>query len=440
MSQNPYDPSEPGADFDQDVKVDKPGIVGARWWHKTLRAEETNAPSRRNVLKGLLAAGGAMALMGYGVSKLMEEPKESTSLAKRSSLDMQKQYGWDFGARGKALVFDGTSQAPFVREALERLSAVMTPKIHTKFYVGTLVESLTAKPTAVLPDPVEGALPFTRLADVIVPMVTASMEKAYRAGEALARHCAGRQHLAVLADLPGPEAVAFAAGACGVFEPVLLFDNWPHPHGVVPSHLTLAALAYYQPRFSEQANARVYAEPIFVLDRSRLSSYSEQSDRFDNRYYARMPKLEALARAEIKGLFYVAPSVADLPEPDDLNGVLATGTTPPEVDVRALALTDFGNEADSSSSASLYYGGSEETDGSFWANYPIEPGFRPRSGQKIASSPTKDHRFAPRAAASPTPPSNLGTVAVIVTASGLLVAAALDRRGSMNRFSGGWSG
>jgi hypothetical protein len=31
-------------------------------------------------------------------------------------------------------------------------------------------------------------------------------------------------------------------------------------------------------------------------------------------------------------------------------------------------------------------------------------------------------------------------VAVVATASGLILAAALDRRGSMNRFAGGWSG
>ena len=28
------DPKQPGYEFQQDVALDKPGIVGARWWHQ----------------------------------------------------------------------------------------------------------------------------------------------------------------------------------------------------------------------------------------------------------------------------------------------------------------------------------------------------------------------------------------------------------------------
>ncbi len=87
----------------------------------------------------------------------------------------------------------------------------------------------------------------------------------------------------------------------------------------------------------------------------------------------------------------------------------------------------------------MHYGGSPETDESFWVNYPFWPGFRQKDFQVVASSSTKDYRVSPRPSTRPAPQS-FGHVAVAVTATGLLVAAALDRRGSMNRFSGGWGG
>ena len=61
-------------------------------------------------------------------------------------------------------------------------------------------------------------------------------------------------------------------------------------------------------------------------------------------------------------------------------------------------------------------------------------------GAKKASSTTADHAFVPRGTSSLGPPANFGTVPVIITASGLILSAALDRNGSMNRFAGGWSG
>lgn len=439
-------PGEKPGGFEKDVEVDKPGIVGARWWHRSLM-EEDRTVSRRGALKGLLVAGGVVGgigALGYGFVKAVEQPGEPVSLETRRSLDMQKKYGWDFGARGTALVFDGRSEAPFVRAELERLAEVMQPRLNAKFHVPTLVESLLATPTMTLPEPPDGsprpdAAPFQRLADVVVPVVTPAMERAYRVGEALARLSADRQSISVLVDLPGPEAVAFAAGACAVFEPVLLFDNWPHPHGVVPSHLTLAALAYYQPRFAEQAKSRRFAEPIFLLDRSRLSQYFEESDRFDNRYYARMPKLEALSRDGIKGLLYVVESGADLPEPDDLNGTLSVGVTA-GLEVRALALSDFDDPNGTTASGPAYYGGSPETDASFHRNYPLGSAVGGGFVQKVAPSTTKDHPFLARSNAAATPPPKFGTVAVVMTGTGLLVAAALDRKGSMNRFAGGWGG
>src|SRR5271170_5569626 len=72
----------------------------------------------------------------------------------------------------------------------------------------------------------------------------------------------------VVVDLPGPEAVAFAAGAASAFDPVFALDNWPHPRGVVPAHQTLAAAAYCQPLFARRASGSAAPRwPLLVLDR-----------------------------------------------------------------------------------------------------------------------------------------------------------------------------
>ena len=442
------DPNKPRAEFERDVSVDKPGIVGARWWHKSLMDEEGKV-QRRSVLMGFAVAGGAVAAisaLGIGFYKLVAG--ESTALVPKKALDMQRQYGWDFGARGVPLVFNGVAEGPFVRSALDSLAAVMTPAPgpNTKYHVGTLVESLLQRPTATLPDPEDGqpapdAAPFKRVADVLMPVITPEMRRAYAAGEALARLTGWRPGLAVLVDLPGPEAVAFAAGAAASFEPVLLLDNWPHPHAVVPSHMTLAALAYYQPRFASQKE-RVVSAPLFVLDHARLSSYSEESNRFDNRYYARMPKLDVLAKDGVRALFYVVASPAALPEPADLHAILSAKPASAEaaVDVRALAVSDFAADAAAGTPDKVFYAGSARSDAAFWDKYPFgtKPAAAP-SAPGTAVTAAKDYQFAPRPGVN-TSLATIGTVAVVATASGLILAAALDRRGSMNRFAGGWSG
>lgn len=394
--------------FKQDILLNKPGIVGARWWNQGLLDEESRM-SRREALVGMAVLGGTavVALAGFGaLVAALSDDSESTSISERPALDMQKFYGWDFGARGTALVFDGASHAPFVREDLAKLPGIMAPRPgpFAKHYIPTLVESVLSKPSLTLPDPQDGlARPdgaaFKRLADVLVPIVTPKMQQAYAAGEALARLAQGRTGLAVLVDLPGPESIAFAAGAVAAFEPVLLLDNWPHPYGVVPSHLTLAAMAYYQPRFAWR-HERPHGQPLFVLDRTRVAPYTESSTRFDNRYHARVPALENLAKDGVKTFFYVAETPEALAEPDDVNRELGRPAQDVPLERRAAVLADFQDEA------------------AFWT--------KPRV-----------HSFAPRPYISL---ARVGTVPVVVTVSGVILSAALDRSGSMHRFSGGWSG
>jgi hypothetical protein len=156
-----------------------------------------------------------------------------------------------------------------------------------------------------------------------------------------------------------------------------------------------------------------------------------------------MPRLDVLAKDGVRALFYVVASPAALPEPADLHAILTAkpAGAEPAVDVRALALTDFDQEPAAGASDKVYYGGSARTDASFWDKYPFgsKPATAPTPGPATAVVAPKDYQFAPRPAAASTLPS-LGTVAVVATASGLILAAALDRQGSMNRFAGGWGG
>lgn len=408
-----------GPEFKKDVALDKPGIVGARWWHQGLLDEEAKM-TRRTAMVGLATAAGVVAAIGGLAGIAAMSGPEPTQLAHRDALVMQRVYGWDFGARGVPLAFDGKSTLPFNRNDIALLPALMTPAPgpFAKYHVPTLLESLTAAPAARLPDPGDGGppidgVPFRKLYEVIEPIHTGPMDEAYQAGEQLARLALSQPGLGVVVDMGGPMAIAFAAGAAAAFEPVFLLDNWPHPKAVVPSHVALAALAYFQPRFAQAKKTRTNAPPLFVLDRNRLSPYAEDSQLFDNRYYAKMPKLSSLSKDGIKTLLYVVATPLMLPEPDDLNPIFAQPKAETGIDVRAVALADLRVDLPT-----------------FWGKGAPEAG-----APELTNA--HHHQFHLRALA---PPPSFSKVPVIVSASGLIISAALDRSGSMNRFSGGWYG
>ncbi|MFO0615776.1 MAG: hypothetical protein U0414_24490 [Polyangiaceae bacterium] len=488
----------------RDVVINEPGMIGARWWNRSLIAYDKSV-SRRKVLKTIAVAGGVALFIGLavkGISSASSDDSEDVQLQLKKSLDMQRQYGWDFGARGVPLVFDGVKMSPFDRQKLQKLAALMVPRDadHRSFHRGTLTESLVAQPSTSLPDPDGQASfgpKFVPLIDVIVPAESIAMKTAYAAGEAFARLCLASptsvsalpvprktvdgKRLGLLIDMPGAESVAFAAGAAELFEPVMLFDNWPHPRGVVAAHDTLAALAFYQPRF--EATAPIERKwPAFMLDRNRVAQYSDASDRFDNRYYARFPSAESLRAKNITQILYVVSRPTSLPEPSDLNeplSLLASDAVAPAIGARALAASEFSwsslaplppaptasaatGAASASASASpaasasasvrappsapplatksTYYGGKPATDASIWALYPMLESTTPQ-GTEVTENAATRYRFLKHASASQKEPDNFGVVGVMVAAgSGLIIAAALDRAGSMNRFSGGWSG
>jgi hypothetical protein len=159
---------------------------------------------------------------------------------------------------------------------------------------------------------------------------------------------------------------------------VFTFDNWPHPLGVVPSHWTLGACAYYLPLFDVAAQRRTPPSmPVFVLDANRLNSYRDEVNQFDNRYVAPVPSAASLASLGIKRLLYLRPDGGRLTELDDLNADFVAWEQG-GIEVRAVALSDFtaqqaaatGAAANSSGGgASYYYGGHAHFHPLFWSNY-----------------------------------------------------------------------
>jgi hypothetical protein len=476
--------------YARDRLVDKPGIVGARWWHESL-VDQAAQIARRDAIRNILIAGGVIA--GFGAMLAMCVKAGSSGLgstpdvsdARKTALEMQKEYGWSFGAVGEALVFDGVTTKPFEAGALRSLAPDLAPasKKLVPFFQATLFQSPDAVPPSLGKLDSSEVGGFQPLSSVMKPIFTPAMDAAYARGKSLASLFASLAEngqapasakTALIVDLPGPEAVAFAAGASAMFDPVFLFDNWPHPRGVVRAQETLSAAAYYQPLFAEaRSKARPGRSPMFVLDRRRISTYTDDATEFDNRYVAKVPTSAAAIRAlDVSHVLYVVPKQADtLRELDDLNDELVVYSSG-GLDVKALSLDMFaadttdagvsgtstpggpaGNESDKlvAESGSVYYGGSRGSHHAFFVDYPWAKPAR-KASTRPGTNPGKS--FEPRArtsaystgspGGSPTSkprPTTFGTVPVVIAVgTGVILGARYSRSGSWNRSSGGFGG
>jgi hypothetical protein len=302
------------------------------WWKASLRAH----PLAR-LLAGstpLVWTGAASLTLG-GCAEVWAENETDQAQA---ALEAQREDGWSVGDEGQPLAFPGGQPADVSgsagwRDALTTLAPRLSPAqpLWQPYYAPALFQSLEA--------PLN-----TDLRAAIQPVFTSEMAVASRRGEALLSlfldngFC--RNDVALVLDVPGPEAVALAAALAPCFEPVFIFDNWPHPSGIVPAHMTLGATLYFLPSFERARSGRApTAAPMFVLDRQRLIPYEDDAGRFDNRYFAGLPSREALQAAGIRHLLYVTSDPTAL-DADDLNGDLVA-LDQGGIDVKLLALSDF---------------------------------------------------------------------------------------------------
>lgn len=268
------------------------------WWR---------AIDRRTFGKGALAFAALASMSGC------QGEEEITA----DALALQRQHGWNVGAEPSRLLFigatnnDATGSTAWQRYTdPTRLMNAWRPQaeLWQPFYSPALMQALQSD----------------SLRQQIRPISTTAMQEAFGRGttlrqDLLSQVTKGDETLFV-ADLPGPEAVAFGAGMAGWADVVVDFDNWPHPFGVVRSHETLAALLYYAPYLHEQKQQLPVSPPgLMVLDNQRLTPYTDAAKQFDNRYLATVPPAPALKERGIKHLMYIVPDRSQQHESDDLN-------------------------------------------------------------------------------------------------------------------------
>lgn len=450
--------------FERDGQLDKPGIVGARWWQQGLSAPAPDAVTRRSALGTVLGVGVALAAIGTVIALANSgdgDDGPAPTEAKKPLLEMQRDFGWDFSARGEPLVFDGVAKTTWDETSFTRMTTDLEPgnSAHRPYYVPTLFQSPTATPTKTAD--VDGTLTFVPLFRSVKPNNTPQMDAAFARGRALGAMLAGKaEDVALVVDLPGPESVAFAAGLAGMFDPVFLFDNWPHPRGAVRAHRTLSAALYYQPLFAKRKKDTAQRPPVFVLDRDRLVTVNETTE-FDNRWVAKLPNASQLKRLG-KRLLYVTPQATDTVERDDLNDEFVAYDKA-GIEVRMVGADAFGATTgeglvltgETSAPQAYAYGGLATTNAFFYVDYPwtTDPPKPPASVTNNVPSGARTYKPRPRVSeyssgqASPPSthprPATFGTVPVMVAVgTGMVLGWRHHRNGSWNRVgsSGGWGG
>jgi len=438
----------PPRPFFRQMYADRDDLVGARWWQESLQRSAPDRISRRNALLALALTLGPAA--GGGLLAWLLSQSDEVDIT-MDALELQRREGWNVGHAGAALRFPNASAVDIDggagwRDALGRLALELAPAQATlaPFYVPTLFQSPA--------DPGSATLPAS-----LTPLSPAPENRDVLRGAAIRSLFAGEQtpqDVAVILDVQGPTSVAVAAGMAPGFDPVFVLDNWPHPLGVVPSHLTLGAVLYYRPLFMRLRGSRTgRAPPVFVLDRNRLARYTDEETQFDNRYVARLPTATNLQSLGIRRVLYIAPDQSDMRELDDLNADFVAFRDA-SIDVKVMPLSDLMPPAQQTpQSHGYYYGGHAHTHFLFWQTYgwySSAPG-RPALTQRTASplpqvSRGAEYRPAPRptifssrtlgggAGIGKQKPSGFGRVSVRTSRStGSITAVRTGRSGSFGR-------
>ena len=195
--------------------------------------EISRRAATRRVGKGLALASG-LGIAGVAIYKFSAGSDEDVSL---DSLELQRREGWNVGSTAKPLTFspgtqkqlDSLGRADW-KEFLEptRLIAAVQPASATwqPFFVPTLIQGLSQ----------------SSLREQLTPLSTPAMTEAWNRAQGLGELIGQSQNATetlLIADLPGPMSVAVGASLADKLALVPLFDNWPHPLGVVRSHETL---------------------------------------------------------------------------------------------------------------------------------------------------------------------------------------------------------
>lgn len=438
--------SEAGADMGR-----RPGSSG-EWFGGHL--------SRRAVGLGM-AITGVAGIAGVNIYNWLTPEESDVTL---DSLELQRREGWSVGTNEDLLRFgsgevrvDSRNQS-FTGYDPSYLIGVYQPASASwqPFFVATMLQSL-GQPS---------------LNSRIRLFHNQEAEDAYRrAGglrELLAQSPDAKRSL-LIADLPGPAAVAVGARLADTVTLVPAFDNWPHPLGVVPAHETLGSMLYYAREVEEKRiKPGVEAPVMLMLDSKRLSDYRDSSDQFDNRWMARLPSATELKARGMAKVIYLVADGRQTAEQDDLNEEFVDWKSN-GIEVQMLRLSDFrtpeGSLASGTGRDRYYYGGSSAAHWLFFAHYALTPprqiiplqgggpaltrpaslpSYQPAAYQPVRRatifSTARTTAAGQLSGVGKIRPTGFGRTSVRVTPGGTITGTARGRSGSFGRTGSGLSG
>lgn len=333
----------------------------AGWWAGSLTRRELGTAAAVGV--AALASAGAL----QGCCNCGDD--DATDGVEQDALEAQKAHGWALGETATTLNFKGGTDTDSKGGA--DWKGYLDPK--------TLVATL--KPTTAAWRPYERltlvqSMSQPSLKSQLKPVSIASARKMHEVGLALASLLEASKDpegTVLIVDMPGPEAVALAAGMAEKVDPVFFFDNWPHPKGVVHSHETLGSLLYYAKELEEKRATREGKSlPVaLILDQQRLAAYKDSSDAFDNRYLAELPDGDQLKKIGVTNVLYVTSDPVK-EEMDDLNDYMVDYKKD-DLKVSSIAMSSFekDQEAKESKTNGYYYGGHRHSHTYFYTHYPM---------------------------------------------------------------------
>jgi hypothetical protein len=435
----------------------------------------TDHISRRKLGKGL-AWGAVLAMAGVTVYQLAGD---SDSEVSADSLDLQKKEGWNVGSTDKPLAFERAiptdSRGNFILGGYDQnyLISVYQPRDSRwqPFFVPTLIQSLSQQS-------LKGQM---RL--VFSPQMRETYDRA-EAFRNLISQSPNPDQTLIISDLPGSESIALGAAMADTAQLVPVFDNWPHPLGVVHAHETLGAMDYYAKEIEDKrSKLKENAPTILLLDSTRLTPYTDQDTQFDNRYLAKLPPADQLKQRGVQQVIYLVKDETQKDELDDINDDLVEWQKQ-GINVRMLRLSEF-KPVDEPVQASVpgttnlagtttptttttvqrhyYYGGSPWASWWFYNHYgysyprevviyregrsfPVPrptsqqtynpPAYRPVSRPTIFSA----SRVGGASGVGKTRPSGFGRTSVRMSSDGHVTGTRTGRSGSYGRSGGGWFG
>ena len=299
-----------------DVFFDSPGLLGVRLSSDVPRdplsrfarkaadhgSSATATAASGSWLGGILALAGVGLFFGVVGSRIYSGADSSSSADPFADVEVDTRLR---DARG------GTSWAG----ALDRLGDELAP-------VRTDLQPFAVRSLVDVPRDLRAS--GKQLPAWLAPRISVDDQKAHDLGRLLAEHLrlgGGLEGTALIVDLPGSAAIAAGSALSSVGDIVLTMDNLPHPHGVVPSQETLAALLYWRAEIvaNKPALRQRTPMPVFLLDANRLNPYRNEQDRFDNRSQVHLPTAAAWKALGVTQLVYVRPFSTSVVESDDLN-------------------------------------------------------------------------------------------------------------------------